>query len=276
MTIAVTGATGKLGGRVARRLADTAVAQRLIVRDLARAPHLPHATAAAASYEDTDAARAALQNVRTLLMVSAPEGPDRVAQHRSLIDAAAAAGVEHVVYISFFGASPSATFTLARDHWHTEHHLRASGMDFTFLRDNIYADFFPDFIGDDGVLRAPAGDGRVAGVAQDDVAEVASAILKQPAQHSGASYDLTGPQSLSLDEVVQTLRKVTGSDVQYEPQTVAQAYASRRVFTDSQWQLDAWVSTYQAIATGELDGVSNAVPTITGHVATSFEELLRR
>jgi NAD(P)H dehydrogenase (quinone) len=69
---------------------------------------------------------------------------------------------------------PTATFTLARDHWHTEQHIRASGMAYTFLRDNVYADLFRYLAGDDGVLRGPAGQGRVAGVAQDDIADVAA------------------------------------------------------------------------------------------------------
>jgi len=111
--------------------------------------------------------------------VSAGETPRRVQQHRGFIDAAAAAGVGHVVYTSFFGASPTATFTLARDHWYTEQHLQASGMEYTFLRDNLYADLFPVLAGEDGVLRGPAGQGRVAGVAQDDIAEVTAAILQR-------------------------------------------------------------------------------------------------
>uniref|UniRef100_UPI00374E0185 hypothetical protein n=1 Tax=Streptomyces millisiae TaxID=3075542 RepID=UPI00374E0185 len=63
------------------------------------------------------------------------------------------------MYISFHGAAPDATFTLARDHWHTEQHLRASGLPHTFLRDNLHADFTPALVGDD-VIRGPAGDGQ--------------------------------------------------------------------------------------------------------------------
>jgi uncharacterized protein YbjT (DUF2867 family) len=59
------------------------------------------------------------------------------------VDAATVAGVEHVVYLSFVGASPTATFTLARDHFDTEEYIKASGIGHTFLRDNIYADLFP-------------------------------------------------------------------------------------------------------------------------------------
>ena len=186
MTIAVTGVTGRLGSRVARNLAQVGVTQRLIVRDPARAPELPHTEIARADYADHhDAARRALTGVGTVFMVSASEAPDRVAHHRTFIDAAVAAGVGHLVYTSFYGAGPAATFTLARDHWATEEHVRASGLSFTFLRDNLYADFLPLLVGADGVLRGPAGDGRVAAVTLDDVADAAARVLRTPGQHTG-------------------------------------------------------------------------------------------
>src|SRR5690349_16615373 len=99
--IAITGATGRLGGRIARRLAAAGVPQRLLVRDPARAPELPAATAVRAPYGDRDAVREALTGVGTVLMVSASETPDRVAQHRTFVDAAVDAGVDQLVYISF-------------------------------------------------------------------------------------------------------------------------------------------------------------------------------
>jgi NAD(P)H dehydrogenase (quinone) len=153
--LGVTGATGRLGGRVARRLAAVGAAQRLLVRDPSRAPQLPGSVPARASFADLGAVRAALEGVPTVLMVSASETPDRVDQHISFIDAAIAAGVEHLVYISFYGASPTCTFTLARDHYATEEHIRASGLRFTFLRDNLYADFLPAMAGDEGSSAAP-------------------------------------------------------------------------------------------------------------------------
>src|SRR5215207_11775896 len=101
--IAVTGVTGGLGGRVARRLAERGVAQRLVVRDPGRAPALDGAEVAPGSYDDPDGLRRAFQGARTLFMVSASEDPDRLALHGNVVDAAADAGVERVVYTSFFG-----------------------------------------------------------------------------------------------------------------------------------------------------------------------------
>ncbi|MEJ5944077.1 SDR family oxidoreductase [Pseudokineococcus basanitobsidens] len=273
-TVAVTGATGAVGGRVARLLADAGVRQRLLVRDPARAPRLPGASTATASFEDGEAVRRALAGVEAVLMVSAAEHPDRLAQHRTFVDAAAAAGVEHLVYTSFQGAAPDAVFTLARDHWATEEHVRASGTRHTFLRDSFYAEALVAMVGDDGVLRGPAGDGRVAAVSQDDVAAAAAAVLRDPAPHAGATYDVTGPQALTLTEVAQAVAAATGREVTYRDETPEEARASRAPYGAPDWLVDAWVSTYTAVAAGEVARVSTAVADLTGRAPRSLAEVL--
>jgi uncharacterized protein YbjT (DUF2867 family) len=270
-TLAITGSTGRLGGRVVRLL--DGVPRRLVVRDAARAPALAGCETAVATYDDGAAVRAALTGVETVFMVSGAEHPERVAQHRSFVDAAAAAGVSHLVYTSFYGASPTATFTLARDHHATEEHIRASGLAFTFLRDNLYADFFPLMADEQGVIRGPAGDGRVAAVAMDDIAAVAAEVLRNPAPHAGATYDLTGPVPLTLHEVAEIIT-ASGRPVRYVPETIEEAYASRAVYGAPPWQVDAWVSTYTAIASGELAAVSDAVPRLLGRPALTLAATL--
>ena len=176
--IAVTGATGVVGGGVARRLAERGVAQRLVVRDPGRAPQLPGAEVRAASaYGVGEEMRAALAGAATLFLVPAEESKDRVDQHRTAIDAAVAAGVGRIVYLSFVDAAPDATFTLVRDHWATEEHIRAAGVPFTFVRMNLYLDFIPRMAAADGTIAGPAGDGRAAVVTRADVADVVAAVL---------------------------------------------------------------------------------------------------
>jgi NAD(P)H dehydrogenase (quinone) len=272
--LALTGSTGRLGGRIATRLASAGAQQRLLVRDPARAPQLPGTEVAIAEFGDGDAVRSALDGVDTVLMVSAGETVDRVARHKTFVDAAAAAEVGHLVYVSFFGAAPDATFTLARDHWATEEHLKASGLPYTVLRDNLYADFLPMMVGEDGALRGPAGDGRAAVVTQDDIAEAATAVLLSPEAHVDRTYDLTGPQALTLYEAAAVLSRGLGRDIRYVPETLAEAYRSRAVYGAPDWQVDAWVSTYTSIANGELAGVSSHVEELTGHPATSLADLL--
>ena len=276
LALGVTGSTGGLGGMVARQLAELGSAQRLLVRDPARAPVLDGATPAVCSYADSAAARQALDGVKVLFMVSAAETPDRVQQHTAFIDAAAGAGVQHVVYTSLYGAAPDATFTLARDHYATEEHIRASGMDFTFLRDNFYLDFLPLLAGEDGVIRGPAGDGIFSGVAREDIARCAVAVLRDPALHKGATYNLTGPEELTLAQAAGIITESTGRTITYQPETVEEAYASRASYGAPPWQVDAWVSTYTAIAAGEMAGTSPDVHGLTGEDPISLREFLAR
>jgi uncharacterized protein YbjT (DUF2867 family) len=273
-TIAITGATGALGGRVARRLSARGVAQRLVVRDPARAPELPGADVVAGEYGDGPGFRAALHGVDTLLLVSATETEDRVARHLSAVDAAAAAGVRRIVYTSFVNAAPEATFLLARHHWHTEERIKASGLAWTMLRDNLYADVLPYFVGADGFLRGPAGDGRGAFVTRDDIADAAIEVLLSNG-HDGRTYDLSGPAALTFTEVAEILSTHSGREVRYHAETVEEAYASRAGYDAPDWMVDGWVSTYVAAARGELDLVTDDVRHLTGHPATGLAEFLR-
>lgn len=272
--IAVTGSTGAVGGRVARDLAARGIPQRLLVRDASRAPELAGAEVRVAGYSDADAAAAALAGIETLFMVSASESADRVEHHRTFVEAAARAGVRSIVYTSFLAAAPDAVFTLGRDHAATEEIIRASGMSWTFLRDNFYMDMMELFAGDDGVIRGPAGDGRCSLVSRSDVAATAVAVLLDPAAHTDTAYDLTGPEALTLADVAEKISAVRGHPVRYLDETLDEAYASRAVYGAPPWQVDAWVSTYTAIASGDLARVSGDVEAVTGRPAQSFDEFL--
>ena len=272
--IGLTGSTGQLGSRIARLLADSGVPQRLIVRDPARAPELPEAEVAQGAYGDQSFADA-LDGVETLMLLSATESADRVALHKAAVDAAVVAGVRRIVYTSFLGAAPGSTFTFARDHWHTEEHIRSLGVDFTFLRDNLYLDFVTGFVGEDGSIRGPAGDGRVAAVARDDVAAVAARVLVDSG-HSGMTYDLTGPVAFTLAEAAAVLSAAWDRPVRYEAETLDEAYRSREVYGAPAWEVAGWVTSYAALASWELSAVTSAVEDITGRPPTGLEEYVAR
>jgi len=274
--IAVTGSTGTLGSLVAKNLADRSIAQRLLVRDTARAPQLPLATASAFDYADRTASVKALEGIEVLFMVSAPESDHRMDLHATFIDAAAAAGVQHIVYTSFTAAAPDAEFTLAREHYATEEYLRSSGLRFTSLRDSFYQDFLPDLVGEDGVIRGPAGTGHFAPVTRADVARTAATVLASASEHASATYELTGPQSLSMADVARMLGAERGQAVAFHDETIDEAYASRASYGAPQWQLDAWVSTYTAIASNAMAKVSDHIEIITGSAPMSFQDYLRK
>jgi NAD(P)H dehydrogenase (quinone) len=263
-------ASGQVGRRVAQRLARQGLRQRLLVQDRSQAPELPQSEVAPISdYGDTESMRKAVAGVDTLLLIPIKEHPERVRLHQTAI-AAVAAGVRRIVYSSFLAAAPDATFTFARHHYATEQHIRSTGVAFTFLRGSAFLEVLRWIIGDDGVIRGPAGNGRLAPVARDDLAEVAAAVLTADGAHDGQTYAVTGPESLSLHQVAEAFALVTGRPISYVDEPLEQAWASRQTYGAPDWQVEAWVTTYLQIANGELDLISDTVPRLTGHPALSL------
>src|SRR5580700_2618812 len=271
--IAVTGATGQVGGRVATTLAARGARQRVIVRDRGRAPNIEGAEIRTASgYADTDSMRSAVEGADTVLLVPGRESANRLAEHRSAIDAIVAAGATRVVYLSFVNAAPDSVFTLGRDHYATEQHIRGSGIGFTFLRMALYMDFVPNnMVGPDGIIAGPAGDGRVAAVLRADVADAAVGALLDE-RHVGQTYDLTGPEAFTLDEAAAVLSRLTGKAIRFHNETIDEAYASRAKYGAPMWEVDGWVTTYTAIAAGEEERVSDSVRLLSGHAPVAIAE----
>ena len=271
--IAITGATGSLGGRVAQRLADREAPMRLIVRDTSRAPEFPQSEVATATYLDQAAMVRALEGIETVFFVSGFEAKDRLEQHKSAVDAFVRAGVKRVVYTSFVNAAPDATFTFARHHYHTEQYMEEAGLRFVALRDNLYMDLLPHFV-TDSVILGPAGDGKFAPVARDDIADVAAAVLLDD-DHPTARYDLTGPELLTMAEVAELLSETSGEPIRFVDETLEEAYASRAKFGAPDFEVEGWVTSYYAINVGEMAVVSDAVQRIAGHPPVSFREFLK-
>ena len=272
-TIAVFGSTGSLGGMVAARLAARGVPQRLVVRDGSRAPRLDRSGVAVASYVDTPAMVSALEGIRTVFFVSAGASAERVVHHRAAVDGFVRAGVRRVVYTSFLGAAPDAVFTFARDHFHTERDLESAGLRFSALRSSLYQDMLPDLVAD-GVVRGPAGTGRFAPVSRADIADVAVALLLD-GEEEEARIDVTGPELLTMAEVAELLGEAAGAPVAFVDETLAEAYASRAGFDVPAFEIEGWVTSYSAIAAGELAIVSDAVERITDRPPVSLRAFLR-
>jgi NAD(P)H dehydrogenase (quinone) len=280
--IAVTGVTGTLGGRVLERLSGAGdVPLRLVVRDAGRAPAVPGAEVVEnpGGYADPAGFRAALDGVDTLYLVSAAEAEDRLQQHSDAVDAAVAAGVQRIVYTSFLGAKDDAVFTLVRQHAATEERIRQSGVRATFLRHSMYADFVPFFAAVEqgrAVIAAPAGNGRTSFVSRDDLADVGAAVLLDDSgRFDGQALDVTGPEALTMDDAARVLTEVTGIPTEYRPQTVEEAWATRRPSGHPDWEIEGWVTSYLAIAAGELSTVTDVVPTVAGHPARTVAQHLR-
>lgn len=272
--IGITGVTGKLGAYVADIIDQAGLPAVHLARTPERAKAYETAELRQAHYANTPEVVAALTGIDTLLFVSAKENEHRVQEHKDFLDAAKAAGVQHIVYTSFYGASNDATFTLSRDHAKTERYVKELGFTYTFLRDNFYLDFFKDLVFEYDEIRGPAGYGKVSAVARKDTSAVAAVILQNPEKWENQTFNLTGPEELSMEDVVTIINEATGRKAVYVPETVAEAYQSRKVWTAEPWEYDSWVSTYTAIQAGEQAGLSGDVERVLGRPALSLRDII--
>ncbi|EFQ56214.1 SDR family oxidoreductase [Streptococcus downei] len=273
--IALTGVTGHLGGQVAKLLERKNLNLRYLARRPEKAPKVAGVPVFQSAYDRSQETLEALSGVDVLLMVSASESLNRLAEHRAFIDSAKEAGVKHIVYASFYNASLQATFTYSRTHAATENYIKERGFTYTFIRDNFYLDFFLELGQVYGEIKGPAGDGKVSAVARQDVAQVLAKILEHPSDWVNQTLDMTGPEDLTMTQVTGILSQGLGKTVSYIPETVEEAYQSRKAWPAEDWEYDGWVSTYTAIAGGEQAGLSKDVQRVLGREPISLADLIK-
>lgn len=228
MTIAIIGATGKFGGHVIDALLERGVAPADVLalgRDGGRLEALAARGLRTAPLDLADATgtAATLRGVDGLLLVSIGAPGQALAPRTAAIDAAAAAGVPHIVYTSALGA-PTTTFALAAEHNATENVITASGIPATFLRngwwtENLQQDFKTARAR--GVIANSVGDGRLATATRRDTAEAAAVVLTTPG-HAGEAYELSGDTAWDYTEFAKTAQDVLGTPVRYESLTPEQ------------------------------------------------------
>jgi uncharacterized protein YbjT (DUF2867 family) len=273
MTVLVTGATGNVGSAVARELLARGAAVRAFVRD--PGAELPGGVdRAVGDFEDRSSIRAALDGVDRVFLASA-DGPRKVEHETAVIDAAAGVGL--IVKASTVGAragSPLAPFD-----WNgrIEEHLRGSGVPCVvlaaaFYMTNLLAAAEP--VRAEGVLPAPAGEGRVAMIDPRDVGAVAAGVLTGTG-HEGRTYRLTGPEAIGYRDVAAEIGAATGRHVEYvdvPPDAARQALAGAGM---PGWLVDHLDGAFALIRDGALEETTDAVRVLTGRDPRGFAGFAR-
>jgi uncharacterized protein YbjT (DUF2867 family) len=272
--IVVTGSTGRVGRRVARRLEDGEHQMRLLVRDPGRAPRIRGAEIEVADYGDADALANGLGEGDRVFMVSLwIGGKTRLDLHRSFIEAARKARVAQLVYLSFVNAGSGAIFSHAREHGATEDMLRASGVPWTSIRNSMYADDIPGWFDADGVAREPGDGARMSFSYRPELADVIALALTEPG-HDGKVYNITTPDSVSMEELAQIATQVTGDPYRYEPIPDGEWLKRWRAQGRPDWALEAGRTSYQALRAGEFDVVSDDYHKLTGRKPATIAEII--
>jgi NAD(P)H dehydrogenase (quinone) len=264
-TILITGATGNIGRRIAELLSKRGERLRLMGRRVELMPHLARSECVVGDYANPASLDKAFEGVDRAFIVSGYAQPGRRAElHRNAFQAASRAGVRHLVYLSFMSASPQSKFPMSRDHYLTEQYLKETGIPFTILRDSLYLDLIPEMFNEAGIMRGPAGQGEVAWVSRDDVAHGVAAALDPRTLFQG-TYDVTGPETLTLQETARQISLLVGRELRYQDESVEEGRKWRNALGAPAWEVDTWLGSYEAIAAGELDTVSDTVLQFTGH-----------
>lgn len=275
--ILVTGATGKVGRELVRRLVHNGVdvkagtrSPRDAAADLADAVEVVEL-----DYDLTETWDAAVQWADRVFLVPAPLDPRADERLIPFLDWAVQSGSRHVVLLSAMGAEARQRMALRR----IEQRIERTGVNWTFLRPNIYMQnfargFIASQIRDDGAFRLPASDAAVSFVDSRDVAAVAAEVLDGD-QHFGQAYTLTGPEPLRHEEAASIIADLTGRPVEYRP---IEESEMRQALLDAGWtgdQADTFSRLLSAIREGQRAAVTDDVERLLGRTPTSFAEFAR-
>jgi uncharacterized protein YbjT (DUF2867 family) len=223
----VTGATGNVGREVVRALRAQGAAVRCAVRHVPKDVEEPGRGGPLErvrfDFENPATFSAALGGVKRLFLMRPNPILGVKKTLNRFLDVAAAAGVEHVVFLSVAGAESNRRIP----HHAVEQHLMKSGMTWTFLRAGFFAQNLTGPYREDiraGLIVLPAGAGKVAYVDAQDLGDLAASVLLNPEIHVRQAYHLTGPDSLSFEEVAALLTSILGRSVRYHPASLWEFY----------------------------------------------------
>lgn len=208
-----------------------------------------------------------------LLSPSSPRQPERETR---AIDIAARVGVRHVVAMSAMGASAATPVEFLRWHAQIDDHLAASGLEYTILRSAAFmqAHLLPvDTVTREGVWYGMCGDGVAGFIDARDIAAVAAHVLTTPG-HVGATYELTGPEPISMPQAAMELAGVIDQQVRYVdvPPDEYRANLARAGLPD--WLADSLVGLYHMVRGGHMATVTNEVEKATGRPARSYRDFV--
>lgn len=282
--IVITGASGQLGSAVA-----TALGARIGAGDLLLGSRSPEKLADFAArgfattridFDDAEAMCVAFDGAEVVLMVSADadDHETRVAQHRRAVDAARSAGVGRLVYTSFANAVPQSLFPFAAAHAATEQYLIASGIDYTIVRNQLYADNVSRALArarETGVLALPSARGRIAYIAHAELgAAIAGALVGDG--HSRKTYELTGPRAVNLFDIAAMASPLWAREVRAEAVSEGEFAKGFRANGVPDPIIEAVLGLWRACEAGEYDFVTDDAPRLAGRPIEDMRGYLAR
>lgn len=269
----ITGASGRIGSLVARRLTCEGAPVRLATR---RPPGLEGAEHTALDLTDPATWDDAFRDVRTMFLIRPPHVSNIARDLLPSLTRARELGVRHVVFLSLQGAE-SATVV---PHAKVETWLRGSGLDWTFVRPSFFMENLSTThtrdIRDDDIIMVPAGRGRTSFVSAQDVADIAAAALLEPGAHAGRAWTPTGSEALTYGEVADILTETLGRPITYaRPGAIRYALHARRTLAMDWEMVGVTTAIYSVARLGKADGITDDVQRVLGRAPQRFDTWAR-
>lgn len=271
--ILVTGATGTNGSEVLKALAARGVPARAMMRSAPPAGDVPSGITVVEGDFDDDAslARALAGVERAFLLTPSTERAEE--QQLRFVDAARRAGIRCIVKLSQFAATPDSPVRFLRYHAVVEQAIRDTGLEWTFLRPNLFMQGLLQFAGlvrDKGLIAAPIGDARVSVVDVRDNASVAAAALSED-HHGGKTYTLTGPEALTHAAMAERLSGATGRPIAFLDASEDDMRHAMAAVKMPDWQIEGLIEDYAHYRRGEAAIVATGVRDATGAEPRAFD-----
>ncbi|MFN8253907.1 MAG: SDR family oxidoreductase [Ferruginibacter sp.] len=284
--ILVTGATGHFGKAAIIHLLKKNVPANCIaalVRDEAKLADLKEKgiTIRKGDYDDYASLVKAFTGVDKLLLVSASDISSRSVQQANAVKAAKEAGVPYILYTSFERKNETASSPIAavaKAHIETEKNILAAGIGYTFFRNNLYTDFIPVFAGEKVLetgLFWPSGNGRIASVTRDEMAEAASNVLTSEG-HEGKTYRISNITNISFEEVAEIISNTSGKTVPFiNPDEQAYKTALTAAGVPAVY-VDLFASFATAIKQGEFESTGSDLEKLLGRKPQDVADYLKK
>jgi uncharacterized protein YbjT (DUF2867 family) len=276
--ILITGATGTVGSEVVRAVLERGDPVRAFVRDPDKGRSLfgEDVELALGDFGEDESVRAALTGVETMLL-SCADDPRRVEWETNAIDAASAAGVSRIVRLSTRGAEPGAPVAFWDWHGRVNEYLRASGVGNVVLQSSFYMTNLlanAKQIAGEGKIYAPAGGARIAMIDPRDVGGVAAAALAGEGR-DGETYELTGPEPITYEQVAADLADATGRPVEHVDVPDEGARQGMIAAGLPEFVADQVVKVFQQLRAGVAEEVTSTVESLTGSAPRRFADFAR-
>lgn len=282
MKIAVTGATGHLGGKVVEQLSKK-VAKEDIIALVHTKNHAQNLIDTGYDVREIDFQKpstleAAFKGIDTLIYVASKTYKvfDRVHELENVLEAMENDSVKNLVAMSFIADQEDNPFIMTPFYGYLPRRLAGTKLNYAIAKNSLYADplvpYLPELIERKGLIY-PIGDQEMSFISLEDSAEaMADMALDEKILQSRKTYLLTQSRAYTMPELGEIMTRVTGHEIGYHPVSVEEF---GRIYA-SEGDGDELASMYAGGAMGYLHGLSDDFAHITGHEPEAMESFLTR